>query len=78
MSLLTIQKIPAFVEVNLKVGALDVELKVFLHAVDVVEDILNDPWNDSLKSRVIDDTLHCVSFSTGGLAVGEYSSVVTR
>ena len=54
------------------------ELKVFLHAVDVVEDILNDPWNDSLKSRVIDDTLHCVSFSTGGLAVGEYSSVVTR
>ena len=40
---LTVKQVSAFVQVYLKVGALDVELEVLLHRVDVVEDVLDDP-----------------------------------
>ncbi len=44
---LTIKKIPDFVEINFEVGHLDVELEVFVHGVDVVEDIVDNPRNDA-------------------------------
>ena len=44
-----VQKIPDLVKVDLKVGNFDVELEVFLHGVDVVEDIVDDARDDALE-----------------------------
>ena len=41
--MLTIKEVPAFVKVDLKVGNLYMELKVFLHGIDVVENIIDNP-----------------------------------
>ena len=40
---LTIQEVSTFVQIDLEIGTLDVELKVLLHWIYVVEDVINDP-----------------------------------
>ena len=42
---LTVEQISAFVQVYLKVGHFDVELKVFFHWIDVIEDVVDNPEN---------------------------------
>ena len=39
------------------------ELQVLLHRVDVVEDVVDDPGDDSLHAGVVDDPLHGVSLA---------------
>ncbi len=53
------------------------ELKVLLHGVDVVEDVVDNPGYDALLVGVVDDPLHRVGLPAGRLAVGEYRPVVT-
>lgn len=52
------------------------ELKVLLHAIDVLEDIIDDTWHDSMKLRVRDDTLHGVGLTRRGLPVCKDGSIV--
>ena len=52
------------------------ELKILLHGVDMVEDVVDDPGDDALLVGVVDDPLHGVGLSARGLAVGEYCSIV--
>ena len=42
----------------------------------MVEDVVDDPGDDALLVGVVDDPLHGVGLSAGGLAVGEYCSIV--
>ena len=74
---LTIKQVSDLVQVDLKVGDFDVELQVLLHRVDVVEDVVDDPGDDSLHAGVVDDPLHGVSLAGGGLAISKYCSVVS-
>ena len=53
------------------------ELKVFLHGVDVVENIIDNSGDDSLHGWVVDDTLHGVGLARGGLSISKYGSIVT-
>ena len=53
------------------------ELEILLHRVDVVEDIVHNPGDNSLLVGVVNDTLHGVGFTARSLAVGKYSSVVS-
>ena len=76
-SSLTIKQISNFIQVDFKVGNFDVELQVFLHGVDVVENIIDNSGDDSLHGRVIDDSLHGVGLARGGLSISKYGSVVT-
>ena len=41
--ILTVKQISALVQINLEIGTLDVKLKVLLHRIDVVEDVIDDP-----------------------------------
>lgn len=36
------------------------ELQVLLHVIDMVEDVLDDAWDDALKVGVTNDALHSV------------------
>lgn len=48
-SVLTVQQVPDLVHVDLEVGHLDVELERLLHVVDVVEDVVHDPRDDTCR-----------------------------
>ena len=52
------------------------ELEIFLHGVDVVEDIVDDSGNNALHAGVVDDPLHGVSLPAGSLTVRKYCSIV--
>ena len=54
------------------------ELEVLLHAVDVVEDIGDDPGDDALEVRPAQHALHRVGFARGRLAIGEDGAVVAH
>lgn len=53
------------------------ELQVLFHAVDVVEDVVDDARNNSLFARVADDSLHGVRLAGRRLTVRKDGSVVT-
>ena len=73
---LTVEQISAFVQVDFKVGHFDVELKVFFHWIDVIEDVVDNPGDDALHGWVIDDALHCMGLARWSLPVSKYGSVV--
>ena len=52
------------------------ELKVLLHRINVVEDVIDNPRDDPLHGWVIDDPLHCVSLAGRRLAISKYGSIV--
>ena len=52
------------------------ELEIFLHGVDVVEDIVDDPGDDPLHARVVDHPLHGVGLPAGRLTVCKYCSII--
>ena len=52
------------------------EFKVFIHAVDVVEYVLDDARDDSLQVAIPQHPLHCVRLSRRCLAVREDRAVV--
>lgn len=60
---LTIEKIPDFIHVNLKVRYFNMEFQVFLHAIDVIEDVIDDSRDNTLLVRIADDSLHRVRFT---------------
>lgn len=33
---------------------LDVELQIFIHGIDMVKDVMCDPWNDAHELRVVE------------------------
>lgn len=43
--------------INFKIRNFNVEFQIFVHGVNVIENIANDSWNDALVFRVADDTL---------------------
>ncbi len=53
------------------------ELQVLLHGVDVIEDVVHNPGDDSLFVGVVDDPLHGVGLTTGSLSVSEYCSIIS-
>ena len=53
------------------------ELQVLLHGVNVVEDVVDDPWDDALHSWVVDYPLHSMGLSGRRLTVSKYSSIVS-
>jgi len=53
-----------------------VEFKVFIHAVDVVEDVLDDARDDSLQVAIPQHPLHRVRLPRRCLAVREDRAVV--
>ena len=74
---LTIKQICDFVQIDFKVGDLDVELEVLLHRIDVVEDVVDNPGYDAQLVGVVDDALHGVGLAARGLTIGEYGSIVS-
>lgn len=52
------------------------ELKVLLHAVDVLEDIVDDARHDAMQLRVRHNTLHGMSFAGGCLPICKDGAVV--
>ena len=52
------------------------EFEIFLHGINVVEDVVDNSWNNPLHGGVIDDTLHRVGFTRRRLSIGKYGSVV--
>jgi len=54
---ITIQKIPNPVHINFKVRDLNVEFNIFIHGIDVIENIVNYAWNDALIIWIADNTL---------------------
>jgi len=42
----------------LKLSHLDMKLKIFIHLINVAEDITNDSRNDSLESGISKNTLN--------------------
>lgn len=71
-----VEQIPDLVHVDFIVRDFDVELEVHLHAVDVVEDVVDDARNDTLLRRITHDTLHRVSLTGGCLTISEDCSIV--
>ena len=57
---LTIQQIPAFIQIDFKIGDLDMKLKIFFHGIDVIEDVIDNPGDDPLHGGVIDNSFHGV------------------
>lgn len=57
---LTIEKIPDFIHVNLKIRYFNMEFQVFLHAIDMIEDIIDDSRDNTLLVGITNDSLHCV------------------
>lgn len=53
------------------------ELQVLFHAVDVVEDVVDDAGNDSLFARVANDSLHGVRLARRRLPIRKDGSIVT-
>ena len=52
------------------------EFEIFLHGINVVEDVVDNSWNNPLHGGVIDDTLHRVGFTRRRLSISKYGSVV--
>ena len=52
------------------------EFQVFLHGVNMVEDVVDNPGDDALHGWVIDDALHCMGLARRSLPVSKYGSVV--
>ena len=52
------------------------EFEIFLHGINVVEDAVDNSWNNPLHGGVIDDTLHRVGFTRRRLSISKYGSVV--
>lgn len=88
-----IEKIANLVEIDFEVGHFDLKLKISVQRVDMVEDILNDPRNNTLLTFAIHHTLdqsfrvsrtrrasshlHGVSLAARCLSVGKDRAVVT-
>ena len=53
------------------------ELEVLLHRVDVVEDVIDNPWDDALHSWVVDYPLHSMGHSGRRLTISKYGSIVS-
>ena len=53
------------------------ELKVLLHGVNVVEDVIDNPGDDALHGWVIDHPLHGMGLSGRRLSVSKYGSIVS-
>lgn len=45
------------INMKLLLSYLDMKLEVLVHAIDVVEDVLHNPWDDTLHVVVPDDSL---------------------
>lgn len=71
-----IEQISNLVHVDLIVRDLDVKLQILFHGVDVIENVVNNAWNDTLFHRITDDALHCVRLAGGCLTIGKYRSIV--
>lgn len=54
------------------------ELEVLFHAVNVVENVVDDSRNDALKVRITNDSFHGVGLARGGLAIGKNGSIVSH
>ena len=74
---LTIEEISDLIQVYLEVGNFNMELQVLLHGVDVIEDVVHNPGDDSLFVGIVDDPLHGVGLTTGSLSVSEYCSIIS-
>ena len=53
------------------------ELEVLLHRVDVVEDVIYNPWDDALHSWVVDYPLHSMGLSGRRLTISKYGSIIS-
>ena len=53
------------------------ELQILFHRINMVEDVIDNSWNNSLHSWVIDDTLHGVSLTRRRLSISKYGSIVS-
>ena len=74
---LTIQQIPALVQIDFKVRDLDVELEVFFHGIDVIEDVIDNPRDDTLHGGIIYHSLHGVGLPRRCLTVCKDGSIIT-
>ena len=53
------------------------ELEVLLHGINVVEDVIDNPWDDALHGWVVDYPLHGMGLSGRRLSVSKYGSIVS-
>ena len=53
------------------------ELEVLLHGINVVKDIIDNPWDDALHGWVVNDPLHGMGLSGRRLSVSKYGSIVS-
>lgn len=56
---------------------LNLELYVFIHRINMIENIINDSWNNSLHFWIAKNSLHCVCFTRRSLSVSKYGSIVS-
>ena len=52
------------------------KLQIFFHAIDVLENIINDARHDSMQVWVTHDTFHRVSFTRRCLSIRKYGAIV--
>ena len=52
------------------------ELKVFFHGIDVIEDIINNPRNNALHGGIIDNSLHGMGLPRRCLSICKDSSII--
>lgn len=57
LDLLTIKKIPDFIEVYFKIRDFYMKLKILVHCVNMVENIIDDPRNDTAEIVVMKNSL---------------------
>ena len=53
------------------------ELEIFLHRVDVIEDVVDNSGDYTLLGRVVDDAFHGVRLTAGSLTVRKYGAIIS-
>ena len=77
-TLVTAQEVADGFQVELKIWDLDDKgVLVVLHIADMIEDVIDDSRDDPHHLLAVDVALHGVRLAWGGLAIGEYSPIVT-
>lgn len=52
------------------------ELQILVHVVDVVENVLDNTWDNALQSGIPNDTFHSMGFAGRCLPVGKDGAVI--
>ena len=53
------------------------ELQILFHAVDVVENVIDDSWDDTLEIGIANNAFHCMGLTGRSLTIGKNGAIIT-